>query len=565
MPGITLCYGDVERFRETCEKRRIELEGHAFHHTFELIEPMPDVAIFIHEHNGHPVSRLEDENRLVLWENPAREIDPATILPDKTAEQLQHELNTGFTCTIIDKRERSLHFFNDRLARFPLYYYRDDATFILSRDIALLQDCLPELEMDSVLMAQMLFVGFVPGKPSVYREIESCLPQTSGRLRFERPVRLTIHDKPELRIPPVLENVNRGQHLQEMLHAFIRATKRCAGSSEVTLGLSGGLDSRAVGGALHKLGMTFASATYLDHDRTAARDVRVAKQLARLWDCPFTIYRLAEESEASRAELFGLKRGVNYLGLGFLCDFLRGLNRDSGYVFFTGDGGDKVMPDLYPTEHLADETQFVNYLSRSASIFSIDAIASMLGIDAKAITDYLLDVVSRYPVESWDERYRYFYLAERGGRWLFEGEDRNRYYARTETPFYDWEFYSLAMQAPRDWKRDLQLYRKFLHALSPELTAIASANTMLDITGHDTNPLHYLNWFTFRLTRKLKSMRIRRGHGYLEDRPELVTRIDNLLQRGRISPLSPDYLKSLKRVQAYYLYTILAMIDNGTR
>ena len=57
-----------------------------------------------------------------------------------------------------------------------------------------------------------------------------------------------------------------------------------------------------------------------------------------------------------------------------------------------------------------------------------------------------------------------------------EGEDRNRQYFWSVSPFYAPRFFTCAMSCPDRQKRGLRLYQKFLEILSPGLASIPYAD-----------------------------------------------------------------------------------------
>ncbi len=590
MPGVTLCYGnpsDIAGFVNTCQKRERELREILPFYSCEIEKIDQNLCVFLHKHSGHDIHELSTDRWTIYWENPVREIDPEVVkavfaefdenfqfadVKQTIERKLQCAMNTAFTCIAIHRPQKTVLFFNDRLARLPLYHYENSNFFLLGRDFVLLRDSFKDSRIDRLQLAQFMLLGYVPGKPSVYADIQDCRPQTFAEARIGNEVTLTISDKPENRVHGELQEVDQSAYLKELTDTFLAATERCAGKDELVLGLSGGLDSRAIGGALHKLRKHFTSFTYRDHDRTATRDIRYAKKLARSWSCPFHIIDLNIESNDDWAALFTMKGGVNYLGVSFFGKFLYEVQRrvgHSNFVFFTGDGGDKVMPDLYPQKSLHSESDFIEYLLKRNSILPLKAVSQALDIEPNEVLHALLNEVKQYPVDGWDEKYRFLLLAERGGRWLFEGEDRNRFFARTNTPFYAYDFYRLAMQAPRSWKKDNRMFKDLLNSLSPVLTKIPNANTLLRIDGRDYNPINYWNLVNHRVSRKLNSIKNRKGNGYLTTHPSLRGRVRQLLEYPEICLAYPGFgssfqaetLSMLNRPQAYYLYTVLAILN----
>lgn len=85
------------------------------------------------------------------------------------------------------------------------------------------------------------------------------------------------------------------------------------------------------------------------------------------------------------------------------------------------------------------------------------------------------DQLSSYSEEDWRQRYVHFVIAERGMKWQSEGEDRNKCYFWSATPFSAVRFFDYAMACPDEQKSRFELYREFLQALSPAAAAVEYA------------------------------------------------------------------------------------------
>ena len=79
----------------------------------------------------------------------------------------------------------------------------------------------------------------------------------------------------------------------------------------------------------------------------------------------------------------------------------------------------------------------------------------------------LRDHVSSYPERDFVQKYVHFVTCERIFKWLTEGEDRNRCFFWSATPYSSFEFFESAMRCPDEQKSYYGLYREFLLQLSP--------------------------------------------------------------------------------------------------
>jgi len=87
-----------------------------------------------------------------------------------------------------------------------------------------------------------------------------------------------------------------------------------------------------------------------------------------------------------------------------------------------------------------------------------------------AIRRSVRDRLRLYPETDPASKYVHFLVYERGANFLFEGEDRNRFFWST-TPFYSIDFFRYAMNCPPEQKTRYNLYRSFLTELAPAAAA----------------------------------------------------------------------------------------------
>jgi len=140
----------------------------------------------------------------------------------------------------------------------------------------------------------------------------------------------------------------------------------------------------------------------------------------------------------------------------------------------TGDGGDKVLPNLRPTA-VADADGAVRQLLRCHRIVPLEQVSALTGVGEVDIVLELRDRLAAYPEECWADRHVHFEICERAFKWLFEGEDRNRGFFWSTTPFYAPPFFRAAMRCGDHHKDYRGLYRDFLLELSPAAAAVEYA------------------------------------------------------------------------------------------
>jgi asparagine synthase (glutamine-hydrolysing) len=110
-------------------------------------------------------------------------------------------------------------------------------------------------------------------------------------------------------------------------------------------------------------------------------------------------------------------------------------------------------------------------------------IESALGLDHGTLYEELRELLFNYPEKDLNNKAVHYSFYERGRKWLYEGEDRTRFYLWQTTPFYSFPFFQYAAQIPGKYKKHNILYRKFQFLLSPESAKITDANLLVSPTS----------------------------------------------------------------------------------
>jgi asparagine synthase (glutamine-hydrolysing) len=132
---------------------------------------------------------------------------------------------------------------------------------------------------------------------------------------------------------------------------------------------------------------------------------------------------------------------------------------------------------------LDDIERLVAYVIEQNYKFPLEVVATLTGLERADIVGDLTRHLSSYPEQDCRQKYIHFLICERAFRWHSEGEDRNRCYFWSSTPFYGLEFFAAAMGCPDERKAHYALYREFLLQLSPAAAAIEHAGMGVSITS----------------------------------------------------------------------------------
>lgn len=429
----------------------------------------------------YPVRTHEDDRYRVVLEgelydrtdpiDAVREVAP-DLFPggdrDAVARWLR-SVDGEFACCVVDTETGALAVLNDVFGRLPLYYRRDDDGVLVGREAGFVLDAGPAVEFDRLGIAECLLVGYTLGDRTLWSGVRKLPP--AGLLTVDPAGDCSVRRLQEFDFDePAHADRSVEENAAALASLFERACER-RGAARATnvVSLSGGHDSRAVAAGFHASDTPFTAASFVRADGAADADVRIAEDVAAAVGANWERYDLSPIGTGEMRTLLALKRGMNHLGMAFILEFFESLvarhGRDTMYV--TGDGGDKTLPDLSPAKSVDTIEALADYTIAKNDVFSLADVARITGLARSEIVDEVRSVLAAYPEERMDRKYVHFLTHERGFNWLFEGEDRNRYYCWSTTPFYATPFFTYAMSVPDAQKAGNDLYREFLRALWP--------------------------------------------------------------------------------------------------
>ncbi|MFC5970141.1 asparagine synthase-related protein [Halomarina salina] len=473
-----------------------------------------------------------------------------------------------FLVTVHDEARDAVYLLNDTFARLPTYYATLGDTVVVSRELKFVREVAARrgaaLELDSLAVAQQLLFGYCLGQRTVFDGV-TCLPAGSlltladGDVRVER---LYEYDFEET------AHADRSveENATELADRFLAACERRA-SDDATdvLSLSGGLDSRAVGGAFTALDLPYVTATFDNSDEGESDDARVARAIAERLDVPWTRYSTSA-TDRHRERLVEAKQGMNYLGMAFILDFFDQLREDHGAMqYVTGDGGDKILVDLTPAKTLGSREALVEYVVDSNAQFSLDRAADIANVSASDLRDSIEERLDAYPESTTAQQYVHFLVYERGINYLNHGEDRNRYFFWSVSPFYSRPVFAYAMGCPDGQKGGRRLYRAFIERFAPDLVDLEYPNFGAPITSVE----YRLKQTAFDLLSRYPALReslLDREKIDADRNLEVLSMIHAHLLQSDVTPLSRRACievttkpAAYRRTQLLELLTVLAL------
>ena len=295
--------------------------------------------------------------------------------------------------------------------------------------------------------------------------------------------------------------------VDKLILLFSEACKnRADNNNNNILSLSGRRDSRSVAAALYRNKIPFIAATLDDSTKKYAQDMEIAERVANALNAQWEGYHLDSPKGKDLQTLLRMKSGLNYLAMSFMLQFFEQIKAKYGSKvnYFSGDGGDKVLPYLRPSKEFENLDELIDYIISTNHILSIRDVVAITQIPENEIIDGIRKDVLLYPEKDLNQKYVHFLIYERAFKWLFEGEDRNRFYFWSVTPFYSIPFFSYAMNCSDKIKFQDRLYQKFISELSSSVATVKYAGP--HGSSHKTSS-RYMNYILRRLKLKNKSLR----------------------------------------------------------
>ena len=485
MPGISLLHG-----RNSVPTAEL-LDSVCFFDQYEKHTAVEtgETVIGHTGYSDYPIHRFETDDAVILLEGKLYDIDDPSMLVDSVqppltagrAEELGdwlHERDGDFLLVVYWKGTGNIDIFNDCLSRLPTYYATIDGTAVVSRELKFIREFAlrtgSPVELDRVAAGQLLTFGYPLGDRLPFKGVRSIPPGSWVHIDEQ----ITVSQLRQLdfssRSSETRTVVENAENLASRFRTACR--NRVEEDSPLLVSLSGGLDSRAVAATYDDIGVPFDFVTFSDSDDGLSEDARVARAIADRLGSDWELYSTSS-TDAHRSKLLEMKQGMNYLGMAFILDFFTQLRTEySSGVYVTGDGGDKTLFDLTPSKNLSSDSELARYVVDENSRLSLRDAAAVADIDAEKILDSVRQRLQEYPEPSRKDKYVHFILRERGINWLGHGEDRNRYFFWSTSPFYSAPFFDYAMSCPAEQKGARKLYAAFLEEFSSELMELNYAN-----------------------------------------------------------------------------------------
>jgi asparagine synthase (glutamine-hydrolysing) len=443
-------------------------------------------------YSGYPFTVFQDDRYLTVIEGAIYNKSSAKVREelskisltecsfDELADKVRAFLlgsHGEFLVIKCDKRNGSCLVFNDAMGRLPFYYCTSLQTYstliVMSRELKFIVPFLHGSDFDKTAFGEYLLFGYPLGEKTLWKDVKRLLPGSmlmidseDGNMFSKEILSWNLDPKKETSDDDTALRSEAQRLVDLFLNSLSDIAKFFPKTFSRTVSLSGGLDSRAT-----LAGLIMVGATPVAYSFPAAED-RVAKKIADKLKVDYHV--ISSSFKISDEECVKLTDGLIDIGLRSRISYFYALRQAAGNeaIAFTGDGGDKTLSALGFRYSITNEQLLLQYIMETDQIFGLTEISSILSLDKDAFTKHLENHLMLYPEKTMEGKFAHFRIFERGFKWLYVGEDRNRLFLWSTTPFYDLSFFSASMKESQCGKEYYRLYKEFLSILNPALPRI---------------------------------------------------------------------------------------------
>jgi asparagine synthase (glutamine-hydrolysing) len=394
----------------------------------------------------------------------------ALALYEQRGEDFINRLKGAFIMMIWDQPRRQLLIVNDRFGLYPLYYAYDNGRLIFAPEMkGLLCDTYFHKKLDITALAEYTHFQHLLGDKTFFEGLK-LLPHAS-LLRYDlQSRRLAIRSYWDFsQLPQLPLTLSFDEAAEEASRLLQTAVKRLSqGNYRFGMFLSGGLDSRAILGAINPKLFPLTTVTF---GQQGCRDVVYAQQLANLVGAKhhyfeFTNGKWVEEFADFHLELTeGFHSWIHSHGMSILAQ-VRPL-MDINLTGFAGDTFAFSEENLPALLQASDDTTFTIHaflrLTRQATWPCLNEVEKRLIFSPRIATE-IRDLafesfcaeLNRYNYLPYNRRYYYFYFCNISRRMYQYYTVFQKSHFELRFPFCDYDYFEFAAALPAEvfsWSR----------------------------------------------------------------------------------------------------------------
>lgn len=399
-------------------------------------------------------------------------------LYEEYGKKFVEKLNGSFVIVVIDIKNQKLLIANDRYGLRPLYYAKIGDKLLLASEVkAILKDETFKKEINDEAVAEFFTFGQLLGRKTFFKGIEiippaSILEWGNGDISIEQYWEFKYDEN-------IREHSDK-YYVDGLIKLFKQAVKRrMKGNYKIGLGLSGGMDSRAVLAAINSP-VTTITFSFPNIDNTP----KFAKKAAEIKGFSHKLLKIKEDFLINYAkEAVFFTEGMiplNYfldikLWAKEYCDILIG-----GWEPETTFKGEFLNKKILLVENdeelcklLYDKYSIIN--DKTASLFFSDKYYKYISF--QNLKKEIEKIKNKHPANKND----IFIFLNRELRSMVMGFVYQRNVIEDRQPFRDNDLIDFALKIPPELRYNYRIYFKFLKKLSPELFDISDSSTNIKI------------------------------------------------------------------------------------
>ena len=455
-----------------------------------------------------------------------------------------------------DRNSKSMYIVNDSWGRLPVYYWQQGDQFIASRNISCITH-FAQPDFQALHLGMNLLLGTDLGTNTIWKNVHRMPPRSILHIHGDGHISLYEYFH--------LDTVGGNKSLTEVATSIqeqfdTSLQNRLKKLTNPTVSLSGGLDSRLIAAGVKKLNQDIPFITYSRKDGTDYLDDASSGDIVnRLQIQNHEVFEIHPPELKDAEELLGFKQGMNYLSMSYVLPYYR-MHLDRELTTITGDGGGKFFVDLSALKSIRSMKGLMRYIMRYNAFCSVETAAKLVGISVIELEENIIGHLDAYPFASFDDKYVYYLIREAGINWAFEGEDRNRQYVWSTTPFYNPQLIETCLSIPQSAKEYGSLYHYLYQQYPGNLHEVMNPNWKEEVANQkEVKRIHDRQKMKAFLPEKILEARKNKTMDSFVFKLELKELIE-----GHQGLLDLKALKSRHSINFYWqLFTILKLMEES--
>lgn len=409
-----------------------------------------------------------------------------------------HKLNGIFTLVIWNDTTQELLIANDRYGLRPLYYTDDNGYLLYGSEVkSIIQDVNLKRDIDNVSIAEWFSFGYILGDKTFFQKIRLLPP--ASILTYAKREKISIEKYWDFDFNRKYHDHSEEYYIENLSKLMIQSMERqMKGSHKKSVLLSGGLDSRAIIGSIHKRHYPIETLTY---GRPGCYDAIFAKMISDKLGTNHHFFDLKPDDMIKYIE------DVNYVSDGMLnilnanwllSDIIENMSKFSD-VSYHGWIGDTITGSTYLVCNLSNNDDNFSLFKRLCNNTPIDILKNLFRDSyfptyeqsIKKSKEYISHIGNNIDIP--ENRLTYINLKERQRRLISAGFVYMRNFLEFRTPFTDYDYVDFNMEIPPKYKIKKYIYKKMILKMFPDLRDIPFQKTGLPL--YETNYLKTLLLF----------------------------------------------------------------------